>query len=107
MNELAESTDCVGRLKVLADETRLAVIASLMQSPRHVGELVDLLDVEQSLMSHHLRILRDAGLVQATRDGKAVLYRLAPSISTTPEGQAIDLGCCRLSFNQPVNVGRR
>lgn len=89
---------CVERLKVLADATRLAVLELLMDGPKHVGELAEQLGVEQSLLSHHLRILRDAGLAEAARDGKAVLYRIAPGVAGDPTGKAIDLGCCRLSF---------
>lgn len=90
---------CVDKLKVLADTTRLAVLEILMQEPRHVGELNEVLGLDQSLLSHHLAILREAGLVEATRDGKAVLYRLAPGVATARSGRAIDLGCCSLSFN--------
>ena len=93
------SSDCVAQLKVLAEETRLAVMRLLMHGPQHVGELNDVLDMDQSLLSHHLRVLREAGLVEAVRSGKAVLYRLAPGVSATGKGQGIELGCCRLSFD--------
>lgn len=89
---------CADKLKVLADTTRLAVIEALMKKPQYVNELMDLLHVEQSLLSHHLAQLRDAGLVEAKRDGKAVLYQLAPGVSRTTQGKAIELGCCQLSF---------
>jgi ArsR family transcriptional regulator, nickel/cobalt-responsive transcriptional repressor len=89
---------CASLLKVLADETRLAVVRQLLEGPRHVGELNAQLGLEQSLLSHHLRILRDVGLVQSERDGKAVLYRLAPGIEAKRKGRAVDLGCCLLSF---------
>lgn len=88
---------CASRLKVLADNTRLAVLEILMEGPRHVGELNAFLGLEQSLLSHHLKVLRKEGFVDATRDGKSVLYRLAPGIGGS-SGQAIDLGCCLLSF---------
>ncbi len=88
---------CAGRLKALADETRLAVVRHLMKGPSHVGEIQSALGIEQSLLSHHLRNLRDAGIVESTRDGKAVLYRLLPGLDSSREG-IVDLGCCRLSF---------
>src|SRR5688572_15171792 len=65
---------CASLLKVLADETRLAVMEQLMAGPRHVGEINGPLAIEPSLLSHHLKVLRDAGLVTAERDGKQVLY---------------------------------
>jgi len=96
---LQVASSCAAKLKVLADPTRLAVIESLMGSPKHVGTLATDLNVEQSLLSHHLQTLRDAGLVEAERDGKAVLYRLAPGAIVRRDGAAIDLGCCLLSFD--------
>jgi ArsR family transcriptional regulator len=68
-----------------------------MQEPKHVGELEMLLEIEQSLLSHHLQVLRREGFVRSTRDGKAVLYHLSPEFRTD-SGEAIDLGCCLLSF---------
>lgn len=88
---------CAAKLKTLADSTRLAVLELLMSGPKHVGEMNALLGLEQSLLSHHLKVLRDQGFVRATRDGKAVLYQLAPTVQTNA-GRAIDLGCCLLSF---------
>lgn len=94
---VAEPT-CADKLKVLADEARLAVVELLMGGPLHVGEINEHLQLEQSLLSHHLRVLREAGLVESQRDGKAVLYRLAPDVQAARKGKAINLGCCRISF---------
>ena len=92
------STNCVEKLKVLADSTRLAVVNALYDAPKHVGELAKALEIEQSLLSHHLSILRKAGLVYAVRDGKAVLYQLAAGVSGINNRRAINLGCCELAF---------
>jgi DNA-binding transcriptional ArsR family regulator len=92
-------TSCAARLKVLADETRLAVLQQLLAGPKHVAQINAVLTIDQSLLSHHLRVLRDAGLVTAERDGKAVLYRLAPGVEGARSGKAINLGCCLLSFD--------
>jgi DNA-binding transcriptional ArsR family regulator len=88
---------CAGRLKALADETRLAVVRHLMKGECHVGAIQAALGIEQSLLSHHLKHLREAGIVESSRDGKAVLYRLSPSIENQKDG-VVDLGCCRISF---------
>ncbi|MFM2063319.1 MAG: hypothetical protein RLZZ507_2989 [Cyanobacteriota bacterium] len=95
---LTSSDFCACQLKVLADTTRLSVLKILMEGPKHVGELNSFLKLEQSLLSHHLKILREAGFVEAQRDGKAVLYHFVPSIRQINTGKAIDLGCCLLSF---------
>ncbi len=91
-------SNCVQKLKVLADDSRLAIIETLMKKPQHVWELGLILKLDQSLLSHHLKVLRQEGLVEATRDGKAVLYSLAPGLEGTRSKKMINLGCCRLSF---------
>jgi ArsR family transcriptional regulator len=91
-------TGCADKLKILADPTRLSVLELLLAGPRHVGEINEVLQIDQSLLSHHLRVLRDAGLVLAERDGKAVLYSLAPAVGKSPDGTALNLNCCVLSF---------
>lgn len=89
--------DCAEKLKVLADETRLAVLRLLIKNPKHVGEINAILGLEQSLLSHHLQVLRRANFVVGERDGKSVLYRLAPEVEVTT-GKALNLGCCVLRF---------
>lgn len=93
----SDPSACAEKLRVLADPTRLAIVKALFEQPSHVGALGRRLEVEQSLLSHHLRVLREAGMVAAERDGKAVLYRLAtpPTRSTS---RTIPLGCCEISF---------
>ncbi|MBW4448520.1 MAG: metalloregulator ArsR/SmtB family transcription factor [Spirirestis rafaelensis WJT71-NPBG6] len=97
MASTIQESECVKRLKVLADETRLAVLELLMNSPKHVGEMNAILGLEQSLLSHHLQVLRQANFVVKERDGKAFLYSLAPEVKVTT-GKALNLGCCVLSF---------
>ena len=63
-----EVGDLASMLKVLADETRLRIFALLTSGELCVCEIVDLLDIPQSLASNHLRVLRRAGLVRARRD---------------------------------------
>lgn len=98
MAQLPIHDDCAGLLRLLADETRLAVVRVLLSGPRHVSEINERVAVEPTLLSHHLRVLREGGIVKAERDGKAVLYRLSPKVESKRAGNVIDLGCCRLSF---------
>lgn len=94
-----DDVSCADILKVLGDDTRLAVVRQLMSGPKHVGEMNDRLQVEQTLLSHHLRLLRKAQIVESQRDGKAVLYRLSPQVESKRRGNVLELGCCRLDFN--------
>ncbi len=62
----------------LANEARLrALVALRRQGPLPVGDLVPICGLEQTALSHQLRVLRTAGLVSATRRGKQVVYALA------------------------------
>ena len=94
---------CAAILRVLADSTRLGVVRLLLDHPQRVGELNAVLRIDQSLLSHHLRVMRDAGLVLADREGKAVRYRLAPELAARRSGNGIDLGCCVLTFRNQTN----
>ncbi|RMG08545.1 MAG: ArsR family transcriptional regulator [Planctomycetota bacterium] len=94
---MAAQEPCARKLKSLADPTRLGVLRALARGPQRVKTLGALLGTEQSLLSKHLRVLRDAGLVVARRDGKGVRYRLADGVAAA--GGGLDLGCCRLSFD--------
>jgi ArsR family transcriptional regulator len=62
----------------LSDTTRLEVLAELRQGERCVCDLTSDLQVAQSRLSFHLRVLREAGLVTDRREGRWSFYRLAP-----------------------------
>ena len=93
-----KSPGCAAKLAVLADPTRLAVIEVLLGGSQNVTEINRRVRVAQNLLSHHLRILRDAEIVTACRDGKAVKYALASGVEMRSSQPAIDLGCCSLQF---------
>ncbi len=63
-------------LRVLADGTRLRLLFALSTGERHVSDLLSDLRLPQPTVSHHLGILRMAGVVEARRDGKRVYYKL-------------------------------
>ena len=60
--------------KALSNETRLQMYRLLLESDLCVGQLTNVLNMKQSRISHSLRILRNAGLVDTLRDGKRVIY---------------------------------
>ena len=72
------------RAKAFGDATRLTLAAALAQTDELcVCDLAWVAERAENLVSHHLRALRNAGLVSARRDGKMVMYSL------TPEGRAL------------------
>jgi ArsR family transcriptional regulator len=70
--------------KILSVETRLEIIEMLKQGPLCVCEIADRLDVTQSAVSQHLRLLKAAGLVHSERRGYWIHYSLNPD----------ELECC-------------
>jgi DNA-binding transcriptional ArsR family regulator len=62
----------------LADGTRRAIVECLADGPRAVGELAAGLPVSRSAVSQHLKILKDAGLVEDEAAGTRRIYRLNP-----------------------------
>lgn len=63
--------------KVLTDPKRLMLLDALRSGERTVGELADALGITLPNTSQHLALMRSAGLVEGTRDGTVVHYRLA------------------------------
>ena len=71
--------DLVRIFKLLSDETRLRTLYSLSQAEElHVRALCELLQLSQPAVSHHLGMLRNAGIVDPRRDGKHNFYRILP-----------------------------
>lgn len=92
---------CATVLKALGDETRLQILELLLVEEQCVTTLVLKLRCAQPHVSHHLRILRDAGLVEGLREGKQVCYRIAPTVKralANRQGQALNFGCCEVRF---------
>ena len=93
---------CAKLLGALAAPERLQIIRLLRDGPRNVSALAELLGTSVVNVSHHLSVLRHAGLVRGDKQGRFVHYRLAPHL-LQPEGESehLDLGCCRLEIPKP------
>ncbi len=81
-NELPHSQEvkkCASLFKILGDHTRFKIITTLLKEEMCVCDISYLLDMSQSLISHQLRVLRDARLVKHRREGKVVYYSLDDS----------------------------
>jgi ArsR family transcriptional regulator len=62
----------------MGDPIRLRILGELVEGQRCVCELVEEIGIAANLLSYHLRVLREAGLVEASRRGRWVDYQLAP-----------------------------
>lgn len=63
-------------LQALATPSRLLILTELRQGPRPVSDLAEAVGMEQSAVSHQLRLLRNLGLVTGTRSGRSIVYSL-------------------------------
>lgn len=97
-----DSLSCAAKLRLLAEPTRLEVMRLLSASPRTVKELLETLDIEQSLLSHHLKTLRDASLVRSEVEGQSRRYFIS---SASPDANTLDIDCCQLAFKKPTKNG--
>ena len=66
--------------KALADPTRRRVLQLLRERPMTAGELADRFDVSKPTMSAHFAVLREANLIDATKKGTTITYRLQLSV---------------------------
>ena len=62
--------------KTFSDPKRLVILDSLRHGEKSVGELVQMLDISQAVVSRQLAILRDRGIVTPRRDGTTIYYSL-------------------------------
>ncbi|MFH1669986.1 MAG: metalloregulator ArsR/SmtB family transcription factor [Patescibacteria group bacterium] len=62
--------------KALAEQNRLEILTQLMRGEQCVCKLQEAIDLPQNLLSHHLSVLRTAGLVNSRKEGKWVYYSL-------------------------------
>ena len=70
-------SEALARARALADESRLTAVAMLRRRPTLCGcEIQAALGVTHATVSHHMRVLEDAGIVSAERRGKWIHYRL-------------------------------
>ena len=69
--------DLADLFKVFGDSTRIRILYALMNGPLCVGDLSSELEMNQSAVSHQLKILKQAKLISGSRDGKQIVYSLA------------------------------
>ena len=78
MTEPRDSSDCAKFLKAMGDESRLKIVRLLLQGEKSVSEIVQSLNMIQPHVSHHLSVLRSAGIVETRREGNRVINFIDP-----------------------------
>jgi DNA-binding transcriptional ArsR family regulator len=102
MRDRLRSDTCAPLLKALAAPERLKIVQCLVDGPMSVTDLAARVKDELANVSHHLGVLRHAGLVQDERHGKFVQYSLHPDVFRSRSGDGLpdrfELGCCCLQL---------
>lgn len=76
--------------KVFGDSTRIRILYRLFSGEYGVNELAESLNLTQSAVSHQLKLLKQARLVRACREGKSMIYALADEHVRTMMGQGLE-----------------
>lgn len=102
-----QSARCADLLKALSEPLRLRIVDLLRHGEMTVGDIAEALQSEVVTVSHHLGILKNAGFVEATRDGRYKVYRLREDmLQDSPSDEALqilNLGCCRIEIPSALN----
>jgi DNA-binding transcriptional ArsR family regulator len=95
---------CSTVLKALADDTRCRIVRELLAKSLTVGELTERTGATQYNVSKHLRVLREAGVIQTTKVGKMVECSLVETFRKQVKqgSNTLDFGCCTFSFTESV-----
>lgn len=83
--------------KALGDDIRLEIVRMLIDKELCVCDILAAFDKSQPAISHHLKILKQSGIVVDSRDGKWVYYRLNPEIFNQVE---VFLQLCKMATNE-------
>jgi DNA-binding transcriptional ArsR family regulator len=93
---------CIAALKALAEETRLRILRLLLKEQLNVTEISERLKVSPYNTSKHLRVMREAGLLEIEKHGQQRLYRVAAKLKSqmSSNNDILDLGCCTFRLDK-------
>jgi ArsR family transcriptional regulator len=100
MTDQKQAKACADMLQAIAEPNRIRIIECLRAGSKNVTQLAKELNVEIVNVSHHLGVLRTAGLVQDEKQGRFVVYSLHPKVFVSDNNKAtfMDLGWCRIEI---------
>jgi ArsR family transcriptional regulator len=100
MTDPKTATECARQLQAIAEPNRIRIIDCLRTGKKNVTQLATLLDVEIVNVSHHLGVLKAAGLVEDQKDGRFVIYSLHPKYFSNDRSNSthVELGWCKIEI---------
>ena len=97
-----QSDQCAEMLRSLSEPIRLRIVDHLRLGELNVSDLSEALSLEVVTVSHHLGILKNAGIVERQRDGRCMVYRLREGVIDIKKRKDgfdhLNLGCCRIEM---------
>ncbi|MHB1080271.1 MAG: ArsR/SmtB family transcription factor [Prosthecobacter sp.] len=96
------SFDCLTAMRALGEPTRLRLVRLLIGGAKPVTELCETLHVTAYNVSKHLRVLKEAGLLEVEKHGQQRIYALAEAFreKLARNANTLDLGCCQFHFDK-------
>lgn len=94
--------DCLTAMRALGEPTRFSLVRALLGGPLCVNDLCEALTATPYNVSKHLRVLREAGLIEVEKHSQQRVYSLAEAFRSrmNPGTQTLDLGCCQFHLDQ-------
>ena len=89
MMEYADARAVARMFAALGEPTRLKLATHLLSGPLHVGALAELIDEPIVNVSHHLGVMRQAGLLEDEKKGRQVIYRFRDAIVERGDGDGV------------------
>jgi len=95
-------TDCMAVLKALGEINRLRIMRLLLREQLGVSAIARRLVMSEYNVSKHLRILKEAGLLEMEKSGKQRLYGILPELKDklAANRNVLELGCCTFRFDK-------
>lgn len=95
-------TDCIDILKALSDRSRMRIVKALLDKDHGVNDLAEALELSQYNVSKHLRVLKQAGIVDMEPQGTHRKYSIVKDFRERlkKENHVLNFGCCSFRFDQ-------
>ena len=94
--------DCIAALKALGELNRMRIVRLLLKEQLGVNQISERLEISQYNVSKHLRVLKEAGLVEMEKQGQQRLYAVVPRLKNqlAASRNVLELGCCTFRFDK-------
>jgi DNA-binding transcriptional ArsR family regulator len=94
--------DCIAALKALGELNRMRIMRLLLKEQLGVNQISGSLNLSQYNVSKHLRVLKEAGLVEMEKEGQQRLYSVVPRLKNqlAANKNVLELGCCTFRFDK-------